>query len=85
MTVTPDLPKSEPDTKSEMKSEPVPEPIPEPDSKKKFKPVYDSPILLKCDELFGRNRGPSGSGRYSALQIHQAIEVLKVKPKSKKE
>jgi len=84
-TVTPDETKT-----PEPSSEPTPEPEspeavePEIKQKPKVNPKFDNPILMKCDELFGRNRGPSGSGRYTALQLHQAIEVLKVK-KSKKD
>ena len=90
MTVTPDIPVAKP-TDETKTPEPSPEPTPEPEAvepetkqKPKFNPKFDNPILMKCDELFGRNRGPSGSGRYTALQLHQAIEVLKVK-KSKKD
>jgi hypothetical protein len=39
--------------------------------------TYDTPVLLKCDELFGRRRGPSGSGRYNAGEILQAMEELR--------
>ncbi len=52
----------------------------EPDQKetpKHEERTYNTPVLLKCDELFGRRRGPSGSGRYNAGEILQAMEGLR--------
>jgi hypothetical protein len=45
---------------------------------------YDSPELLKADELFGRKRTESGAGNYTAAELRKAIQALESKRKAKK-
>lgn len=42
-----------------------------------FNPDYNSELLQACDALFGRKRHESGSGKYTAGEILQAIDSLR--------
>jgi hypothetical protein len=37
---------------------------------------YNTPELLKADELFGRKRTASGAGNYTAAELRKAIQTL---------
>jgi hypothetical protein len=59
--------------------------VSEPRPKREFDPTYDGPLLMRCDELHGRRRNPSGSGRYNAGEILQAIDTFRTKKARKAE